>query len=57
MADQRFVPINKRWHEAFRSGRSNALGLIDQLLDKMIPAQRLVPEKPKNAAIRLLRRR
>jgi hypothetical protein len=27
----------------------DALGLIGQLLDKMIPAQRIVPLKPKNA--------
>jgi hypothetical protein len=26
----------------------DALGLIGQLLDKMIPAQRIVPLKPKN---------
>jgi predicted phage terminase large subunit-like protein len=54
-----YVPVGKSWYEPFRSellafpaGRHDdqvdALGLIGQLLDKMIPAQRIVKPKPAN---------
>ena len=59
-----YVPINKPWYEAFRlellafptarhDDQVDALGLIGQLLDKMIPAQRIVPLKKERS--RLLR--
>ena len=54
-----YVPVNKPWYEAFRSelltfptarhdDQVDALGLIGQLLDKMIGGKRLVKEKPKS---------